>query len=393
VANGSGAFSFALTGNVNANASNSLVANATDSTGAVSVCSTVRAYVHDSLPPAIPVITPTVAAHDAFTNQLTVSGTAEANSTVRLYNLACPTVSTGTPLATTLASGTGAFSASFTPVSNAAIQVFATAADAAGNVSGCSTTSATSNVYISVSGQVSGATATGSTVRVKVNGAGNFSSTVDGSGNYVVTGPMGVGPGAVVTVFLDNSTLKATTYTRQVSATSNLTSVSLTVDAVTLMHHDSGPLTNANLNQYDADQDTDIGLVTDGTNATVSAGHMLMLAANTSYAPGGTLTTTASTAPLTRAGDVEIRFGATLSMGASTLSVGGDFQNLGTYSRADNQTTLFTAQAAGHLVEIGSSSFFHLTFDGLNGSWGYSASLVVVGDMLFAQGAEIQQSD
>ena len=113
-----------------------LRATATDAAGNVSGCSTALTYVEDSTAPAAPTVTATDPASPANDNSPEVSGSAEAASTVRIYdNATC----TGTPLAGgTAAAFTGAgITISVPDDSTTALR--ATATDAPGNVSACST--------------------------------------------------------------------------------------------------------------------------------------------------------------------------------------------------------------------------------------------------------------
>src|SRR5205085_1409933 len=105
----------------------------------VSGCSTGLTYVEDSTAPALPASLASSPVGPANNNSPSISGTAEAGSTVRLY---ATSDCSGAPAA----SGTAAvFATGITvAVSDDSSTTFkATATDAAGNVSGCSTSSVT----------------------------------------------------------------------------------------------------------------------------------------------------------------------------------------------------------------------------------------------------------
>jgi hypothetical protein len=146
VASGSGTWSYA-TGAL-ANGSHSLTATATDVAGNTSAASVALAATIDAVPPvALPSDTtaptkPTIAsistdtgiAGDHITNDttLTLTGSAEAGSTVKLYD--------GTrSLGIAVASGTGAWSCTTAALSNGGHNLTATATDAAGNTGAAST--------------------------------------------------------------------------------------------------------------------------------------------------------------------------------------------------------------------------------------------------------------
>ena len=124
-----------ITATVPGDQTTSLRVAATDAAGNASACSAAFTYTEDSSTPAAPSLTDTDPDSPANDNDPEVKGSAEAGSTVRIYSTA---TCTGTPLATGGAlqlSGTGIT----TPVSeNQTTNLRATATDAVGNTSGCS---------------------------------------------------------------------------------------------------------------------------------------------------------------------------------------------------------------------------------------------------------------
>ena len=137
-ADGSGSWSIVLTPPLTAGA-HSFTAQATDAAGNTSVSSTSFSLTVDTTPPALPVLTSilddvgnaaTPVANGGFTNdaQPTLSGTAEAGSTVKIFD-------NGVQIGSVTATG-GAWS--FTPspaLSNGAHTLTFTATDAVGNAS------------------------------------------------------------------------------------------------------------------------------------------------------------------------------------------------------------------------------------------------------------------
>src|SRR6185503_9645625 len=136
-ANGTGAWSF-TTGQLT-NGSHSLTATATDAAGNVSGTSGALKVTVDTAAPTAPTITAfspdTGVTGDGVTsaNVVTISGAAEANSTLKVYD--------GTTLlGTATANGTGAWSFTTTTLVSCSHSFTATATDAAGNVSSASAT-------------------------------------------------------------------------------------------------------------------------------------------------------------------------------------------------------------------------------------------------------------
>ena len=111
-------------------------AMASDGVGNESACSSGSvAYVEDSAPPAAPALTGTGPASPANDNSPRVTGSAEAGSTVRLYpNAFC----LGAPAATGSAEEFGSSGLQVSVADDSSTAFYATAADPAGNVSGCS---------------------------------------------------------------------------------------------------------------------------------------------------------------------------------------------------------------------------------------------------------------
>ena len=107
----------------------SFTATATDSSGNTSSDSNALALHDDQTPPNTPLIT-TIAPTQNNAAEITIAGTAEANSKLTLYN-------NGNPVGTTTADNNGHWSVSGTPLISGTNNSFtATATDAANNTSG-----------------------------------------------------------------------------------------------------------------------------------------------------------------------------------------------------------------------------------------------------------------
>ena len=118
------------------NSTTSYSATATDAAGNVSACSSAISYVEDSIAPVAPTGLASVPVSPANNNDPRITGTAEALSTVSLYaTAACTggTVATGTAA---LFAGAGLNPTDI--ADNSTTSYSATATDAAGNVSACS---------------------------------------------------------------------------------------------------------------------------------------------------------------------------------------------------------------------------------------------------------------
>src|SRR6185369_13374074 len=134
-ANGAGAWSFTTA--ALANGAHSLTATATDVAGNTSAASGALSVTIDTSAPATPAIasysTDSGTAGDGITNDntLTLSGSAEANATVKVYDGV-------TLLGSATANGAGAWSYTTAALTNGAHSLTATATDVAGNTSAAS---------------------------------------------------------------------------------------------------------------------------------------------------------------------------------------------------------------------------------------------------------------
>ena len=130
--------SFSSTFSLASNTTVTFTATATDAANNVSACSPGITYQHDSVAPNAPTLTGFSPASPASSTQPSLTGTAEAAATVRLFaGAGC----VGTPLTSVTANAsTGAFTLPRTVAANASTSFSVRALDAAGNPSACSAT-------------------------------------------------------------------------------------------------------------------------------------------------------------------------------------------------------------------------------------------------------------
>ncbi|GEM_PF-5387864 len=174
--------------------SHSLKATATDGAGNTSTYSNTNTFTVDTAAPTTPIVSAPVNGSYLTTVTPTFSGTAEANSKVRIYI-------DGVLVDSTTADGSGNWSKVSTTLAQGSHTVKVTATDAAGNTSGYSTTN-TFTVDTIVPGDpvvvspangssvgtttptFSGTAEANSKVRIYVDGVLKDSTTADGSGNW-----------------------------------------------------------------------------------------------------------------------------------------------------------------------------------------------------------------
>ncbi len=142
IANAAGAFTVTLTSDVTANATTSLTAQAVDAVGNTSACSAALAYVHDSIAPAVPTVTGTIPPPPSKDPRPSIQGTGVVGTTIRFFRDAkCTLALTGSGAVG--ADGSYVIKLSGDVPKNTTTLIYANATDAAGNVSGCSTSFAT----------------------------------------------------------------------------------------------------------------------------------------------------------------------------------------------------------------------------------------------------------
>lgn len=148
-------------------------ANSNNATLTLANVAPTTAVLVDGVPPAMPVVTTPAANSTTTNNMIPITGTAEANSTVKVYLDA-------TLLATVTADGSGNYS--YVPtiaLATGSHTIYTTAADAAGNISSQSTT----NTFTVIQAQ----TITFLASPVKTYGAADFNAGATASSGLAVT--------------------------------------------------------------------------------------------------------------------------------------------------------------------------------------------------------------
>jgi hypothetical protein len=193
VADASGNYTYTFTTSL-ADGTHALTATSTDAAGNTSVKSTILNLVVDTQDPSVPTIT--TAQNPTNDNTPTVTGTAEANSTVTIYN--------GTTAVTTVvADASGNYTYTFTTsLADGTHALTATSTDAAGNTSAKSTIlnlvvdtqapvapslTTVKNPTNDNTPTVTGTAEANSTVTIIVGGVPVGTTTADASGNYNYT--------------------------------------------------------------------------------------------------------------------------------------------------------------------------------------------------------------
>ena len=218
---------------------------------------------------------------------------------------------------------------------------------------------------------------------------------VDGS--FTITGVTQPSAGSPVVVYIDNVASTFGSALIRYGGDGNITGVELRRDRLTMRHDDTGPVVNTDFEAWDNVDDSDMVYdVNDTTNElTLENANKLMVLAGEDYTPGANVTTDPSNdgADTNIDGDILIESSASMNMGTNTLSVGGDFENQGSFTKGIGQTTIFSATATGHTITDGGSNFENITFNGLGGGWSFVDATILDGDITMTAGTLSGTSD
>ena len=182
------------------------------------------------------------------------------------------------------------------------------------------------------------------------------------TGALTFSGVTQPGAGTAMTLWFDNVAANFGSRVNRYSGTGNVAGFNVRRNRVIVMHDDTGPITNTDLDNWDNGDDADINFVVTASNLTVEDGSKLIVNIDDTFTPGGAVTTDPSASASSLDGDLLISTGATLSMGVNALFVGGDYDNQGTFLKSAGQTTTFTATAPGHVIVPGAGNFENVTF-------------------------------
>lgn len=172
-------------------------------------------------------------------------------------------------------------------------------------------------------------------------------------------------PGAAdvpIAVYIDTGeSVKATTVTLSSAGGANITNLSVMLDRVVVTQQSATALTNSHLNTAD-NGNAGIRYSVSAGALTVDSGMELHVLSGKTFTPGGAVTTTATGTAAGAAGDLHIA--GTLTMGTNSLTVGGDYNNVGTFNKTNTQTTTLAATGTGFTITPGTGAMNNLTVSG-----------------------------
>ncbi|MDY6987456.1 MAG: hypothetical protein SWQ30_05300, partial [Thermodesulfobacteriota bacterium] len=220
------------------------------------------------------------------------------------------------------------------------------------------------------------------TVNLQVNGQGTYTAETNSADGTFSISDVYMVAGDVVTLFVDDETEKAVTVTR--SAGSDISGLDLYQNRVIVRHEDAGPITNADLSQYDKDDDGDIHFTSNANSLIVDNDHELHVWTGDSFSPGGSVTTSSGgTSP---GSDIHIHTNATFTAGGS-ISCGGSWtaESGSSFTHSSNTVT-FAATATGKTITTNGQSFYNLTLNNAGGGWTFQDNVDVANDLTITNG-------
>lgn len=226
-------------------------------------------------------------------------------------------------------------------------------------------------------------------IKVAVNGTlqSGADTTVDGAWSVGITQP---NTGDIITVFIDgnadnNEAVAVTKY----DGTGDITGIVLYQRHLTIGSADNQTLSNADIDAYDNSVSGDEDIFFD-----VSAGNDLTVDSLGSYTDERLFIVTGNTfRPASGGGadvtTVHVEIDGTWTADSNAITVGGNWQNDGTFS-AGTSTTTFTSTTTGRTIAGTISGttgkFYNATFNGSGGEWTNSAALEIANDLTMTAG-------
>lgn len=192
------------------------------------------------------------------------------------------------------------------------------------------------------------------TVAISINGAAAAATDdTDASGVYSISAV--VSANDVLTLYVDGETQKGVTVTKGTG--SDQTGVHIFQDRLITRCDNSCSLTNANINTADGNADADITAIISSasdTAVTTASGKSLYIPASHTFAPGG------------------------------TLSIGGHFVNVGTFTHGSSTVTL--TGTSSYNFYPSTSTFYNVTVNGSGGTYTLKDSITIANDFTITAG-------
>lgn len=204
--------------------------------------------------------------------------------------------------------------------------------------------------------------------------ASTSASSTDGSYEFLnIKSPTA---SQTVLAFLASTTVPGARYDRFAGA-GNLAAFDLYKNMFVLQSDDGLPITNADIDKYDFDQNNQIQPRVSGGNI-MATSSMLHIAPNTSYVSSGTVTLLSAGTSTMAGGSINISSTTSVfNIGANAITLDGNWSNKGDFLKAGGQSVTFVSTSTGFGINNGSSTFANLIFNGAGGGWSFATSTTI----------------
>lgn len=170
------------------------------------------------------------------------------------------------------------------------------------------------------------------------------------------------------------------------AGTGDMANFDIFKDRAIVRHDDAGPITNADLDNYDSDQNSQIKATVAAGNLSLPLTQQLYIWQNSTFRPGGQVTLAPGAVAAGVGGDLYIASGGVLDAESNNINIGGDWTNDGNLVFGANQNVYFTATSAGFSINPGTANFNFVNFTGVGGGWSFAANTLLSGDLNVATG-------
>jgi hypothetical protein len=197
------------------------------------------------------------------------------------------------------------------------------------------------------------------TVALAVGGS-VVSSVETGLGGTFYFSGVSVSADQVVSLYVDNESLKGSLITQTLNGSSNISGLELYTGHVAIAHQSSGPMTNTLLAVADNAGDDDLLVSVNVSNeATFTAGNTVWVVSGKTYTPGGNVSLD------------DLKLEGTFSPESNTISINGTgspFENIGTFNYS-NSTLIYTGTGS---VNVALANYYNLRLLPASGSTAYT---------------------
>ena len=184
----------------------------------------------------------------------------------------------------------------------------------------------------------------GQTIALAVNGTLYGTDDTNAGSGYSFTG-VRVESGDTLTLWIDGETSDGTIVTT--AGESNISSLHMYVDHLTLRHHTGSSITNANLANWDSSDDAEVLFTYSGGDITVPDNVKVYVPSSYTYQPGGSVAL------------YEIEIDGTLNGTSGDFTVKEDWNLDGTFTHGNNTVTFTDSGQASRIS--GNVNFYNLT--------------------------------